>query len=86
MEHEMHRMTWDEICRNDDLRGRWIAMDECVFDDSTGNAREGLVVDADDDLAELCARMRNSEHKNCSILFADQTAENSDAGDSHLIN
>jgi len=50
-------------------------MDECVFDDSTGDATEGLVVDSDDDLAELCARMRNSEHKNCEILFADETDE-----------
>ena len=66
----MHRMTWEEICRNDEFRGRWIAMDECLFDESTGRATEGLVVDADDDLAELCTRIRESERTNCSILFA----------------
>ena len=61
-------------------------MDECVFDDSTGNATEGRVVDADDDLAQLCARMRNSDHKNCSILFADETTGDGGDGDSHLVN
>ena len=71
----MTRMTWNEICQNDGLRGRWIAMDECSFDETTGQATEGLVVDADDDLAELCARMRASEHTNCAILFADNGAE-----------
>lgn len=67
---EMHRMTWEQICQNDDFRGRWIAMDECLFDEATGRATEGLVVDSDDDLAELCARIRESERTNCSILFA----------------
>ena len=65
------RMTWDEICSDAELRGRWIALDDCSFDESTGRATEGLVVDSDDDLAELCARMRESEHTNCSIFLAD---------------
>lgn len=69
------RMTWDEICRNEDLRGRWIAIDDCSFDESTGKATEGYVVDSDDDLAKLCRRMRESEHTNCSILFADRSAQ-----------
>jgi len=68
------RMTWDQICQDDHLRGRWIAIDDCSFDESTGKATEGLVVDCDDDLAELCARMRESDHTNCSILFADTRA------------
>ena len=68
----MERMTWDQICQSDDLKGRWIAMDDCRFDEATGRATEGLVVDADDDLAELCARMRESKFTNCSILFADE--------------
>jgi len=65
-------MTWDEICTDDALRGRWVAMNDCSFDESTGRATAGLVVDADDDLAELCSRMRDSTWKNCSILFADR--------------
>ena len=68
-------MTWDEICQHEDLRGRWIAIDECRFDDVTGRATEGMVVDADDDLAELCTRISESDWKNCSILFADSRDE-----------
>jgi hypothetical protein len=71
---ELQRMTWEEICRSEVLRGRWIAMDDCSFDETTGRAMEGLVVDSDDDLAELCKRMRESEWKNCSIVFADLAA------------
>lgn len=67
----MNRMTWQEICENDDLRGRWVAIDSCRFDETTGQATEGSVVDVDDDLAELCARIRESEWKNCSIVFAE---------------
>jgi hypothetical protein len=67
----LQRMTWEEICTDATLRGRWIAMGECSFDQTTGRAMEGLVVDCDDDLAELCKRMRESEWKNCSIVLAD---------------
>ena len=68
----MPRMTWAQICRDDELRGRWIALGECSYDDTTGHATEGLVVDADDDLGELCNRMRESQWKNCAIFFADE--------------
>ena len=64
------RMTWDEICTDAGLRGRWVAIDDCSFDASTGCATSGLVVDCDDDLAELCSRMRDSAWRNCSIVFA----------------
>jgi hypothetical protein len=67
----VQRMTWEQICDDQGLRGRWVAMDECSFDETTGRAMEGLVVDSDDDLAELCSRMRESKWKNCSIVFAD---------------
>ncbi|MDH5672379.1 MAG: hypothetical protein OEZ06_09530 [Myxococcales bacterium] len=67
----MTRMTWEEICQHEDLKGRWIAMDDCSFDEATGNAMAGNVVDSDSDLAELCTRMRESEWTNCSIFFAD---------------
>jgi hypothetical protein len=70
----VQRMTWEEICQDDALRGRWIAMDDCCFDEATGRAMEGLVVDCDDDLAELCDRMRQSKWKNCSIVFAEAAA------------
>jgi hypothetical protein len=63
------RMTWEIICNSDEFRGRWVALDECRYDEETGRATEGSVVDADDDLVELCARIRESERKNCAILF-----------------
>lgn len=68
------RMTWEEICRSVELKGRWIALGECTYDEQTGHATEGLVVDADDDLGELCSRMRDSRWRNCAICFADGTA------------
>jgi hypothetical protein len=63
------RMTWDEICKRDDYKGRWVALDDCAYDDETGKATEGSVVDVDDNLVELCDRLRESEHQNCAILF-----------------
>lgn len=68
-ETEMERMKWEQICSQDEFRGRWVALDSCRYDESTGKATEGAVVDADDDLAELCTRIRESEWKNCAILF-----------------
>jgi hypothetical protein len=64
-----HRMTWDEICRRADFRGRWVALHGCRYDETTGQAAEGAVVDVDEDLAELCQRVRDSDWKNCAILF-----------------
>lgn len=69
------RMTWEAICRSDEFRGRWVALDECRYDEETGRATEGSVVDVDDDLVELCARMRESPLKNCAILFCSEDGE-----------
>lgn len=63
------RLAWWEICRHEDYRGRWVALDDCRYDDA-GNAAEGAVVDADEDLVELCSRLRASDRKNCAILHA----------------
>ncbi len=67
----MPRMTWDEICSLEDYRGRWVALDDCAYDASTGRASEGAVVDADDDLVELCERLRESNLTSCAILFCE---------------
>jgi hypothetical protein len=64
------RLRWDDICRLDEFRGRWVALDECRYDEDTGRATEGAVVDVDEDLVTLCARIRESERTNCAILFA----------------
>lgn len=69
------RLRWSELCRCDEYRGRWVALDECRYDEETGEAAEGSVVDVDEDLVELCARIRASERKNCAILFCGDQPE-----------
>jgi hypothetical protein len=65
------RMSWSQIRGADEFRGRWVALDACKYDECTGRATEGEVVDVDDDLAELCQRVRASERRNCAIVFCD---------------
>jgi len=83
MESSMQRMTWSEICAREDLRGRWVAIDECRYDEVTGRATDGLVVDADDDLAELCNRVRASDLTNCAIVLAE--SDETPLSDSHRL-
>jgi hypothetical protein len=66
------RLTWPEICRSREFRGRWVALDECKYDPQTAQPTEGTVVDADEDLVALCSRMQASDSKHCSILFCDE--------------
>lgn len=63
------RMTWDAIRERRDLRGRWVALDACEYGDDGERPAAGVVVDVDDDLAELCARVRASNWKRCAIHF-----------------
>lgn len=65
----MERMNWDDICRSEEYAGRWVALDGCSYDEGSGRAKEGAVVDVDDDLVQLCNRIRESEHHGCEILF-----------------
>ena len=67
-ERETQVMSWEELCRSE-CRGRWVALDACRYDEATGKAVEGAVVDVDDDLVELCNRIRDSRFKNCAIVF-----------------
>jgi len=66
------RMTWPEIRQSVEYRGRWVALDQCVYDAKTAKPMEGSVVDADDDLVELCARIRTGDNKHCAILFCEE--------------
>lgn len=68
------RMSWEDICRVDSYRGRWLALDDCLYNEVTGKATEGQVVDVDDDLAELCQRVREADLRNCAIVFCDYDA------------
>jgi len=61
-------MTWEDIRRDETWQGRWVALDDCAYTE-VGEATAGLVVDYDDNLAELCARLSADRRKRCSIVF-----------------
>lgn len=64
-------MEWRSIARSDQYRGRWVALDNVRYNPVTSQPIEGEVVDVDEDLAELCARMRASDRTSCAILFCE---------------
>lgn len=66
------RLTWPQIRSSSEYRGRWVALDECRYDPRTAQPTEGTVVDADEDLVALCARMQESDNRHCSILFCSE--------------
>lgn len=66
------RMTWSELCRSETYKGLWVALDNCRYDSATRKPTEGDVVDADPELSELCARMRETGRCSCAILYCDQ--------------
>jgi hypothetical protein len=68
------RLTWPQICRKGELRGRWIALDECTYDPRTAQPTAGVVVDADEDLVALCNRMQACDNKHCAILYCNERA------------
>lgn len=67
------RMTWPQICQCDEYRGRWVALDNCRYDAKTAQPLEGSVVDADEDLVELCSRIQQNEARHCAILFCEES-------------
>ena len=69
VEADIPRLTWGQMCEREDLRGHWLALDECVYDENTGGTVAGALVDVDHDLSELCLRIRDSRWKNCAIIF-----------------
>lgn len=62
-------VTWSELCESEEFRGRWVALDQCRYDEATAKPIEGTVVDVDDDVVELCNRVRDAEYRDCAILF-----------------
>ena len=46
-------------------------MDNCRYDQATASPTEGDVVDVDEDLAELCRRIREADKTHCAILFCE---------------
>lgn len=65
---EPNPMAWEDICRDSTWQGHWVALDDCAYNEA-GEATAGLVVDYDDNLAELCARLSADRRKRCSIVF-----------------
>lgn len=66
------RMTWSEVCCSDRFRGRWVALDNVRYAAGSSAPAEADVVDADEDLAELCSRIRAADRTSCAILFCDE--------------
>ena len=64
-------MGCPELLHTEQLKGLWIALDNCRYDPSTRQPIEGDVVDADEDLAALCERMRETGRSSCAILYCD---------------
>lgn len=62
-------VRWPQISRTERFRGHWVALDNCRYDQVTRQPTEGDVVDSDENLAELCRRMRESGRSSCSVLF-----------------
>lgn len=63
------RLTWPEIRELQEYQGRWVALDHCRYDSRTAQPLEGSVVDSDEDLVELCSRIKENEARHCAILF-----------------
>jgi hypothetical protein len=64
-------MTWPQIQQSDEYRGRWVALDGCRYDARTAQPVAGSVVDADEDLVELCSRIQQGDNRHCAILFCE---------------
>lgn len=65
------RMTWPDLCRSQQFKGHWVALDNCRYDKATLQPTEGDVVDADVELVELCSRLRETGRTSCAILFCE---------------
>lgn len=64
-------MTWPELCRSEQFKGLWVALDNCRYDQATLQPVEGDVVDSDEELAELCGRLQEGGKSSCAILYCE---------------
>lgn len=51
-----------------------MALDNVRYDPATAQPLEGEVVDADEDLGDLCTRMREADRTSCAILHCEEEA------------
>jgi hypothetical protein len=49
-----------------------VALDNCTYDAKTAEPVEGVIIDADADLVELCTRIKQGERQHCAILFCEE--------------
>jgi hypothetical protein len=64
-------MAWANVRACETLAGVWVALDNCRYDQATHQPIEGDVVDSDEDLAELCGRLRETGRSSCVIYFCE---------------
>lgn len=65
------RISWQALRASEAYQGKWIALDACRYDKATGKPIEGELVDADEDLAALCARLREADRTRCAIVLCE---------------
>ena len=70
-------MLWSEVLRSGQLRGHWVALEHVRYSGGSAQPAEGDLVDSDEDLAILCARMRASDRSNCAVVFVDEAPSSS---------
>lgn len=63
------RMLWSELCSMPEFTERWVAFEAVTYED--GRPSVGDVIDADEDLATLCARVQSQDGTNRTILYCD---------------
>jgi len=66
------KVLWAELCKDAQYRGKWVALEGVRYD--SGVPVEGAVVDADEDLASVCARIQAADYAACAILYCDDKA------------
>jgi hypothetical protein len=49
-----------------------VALEHVRYSGGSPQPAEGDLVDSDEDLAILCARMRASDRSNCAVVFVDE--------------
>ena len=69
MDGKRRQVRWIDLCEQADYRGRWVALDAVRYD--TNGVVAGELVDFDESLASLCARMQSAENAACAILYCD---------------
>lgn len=68
------QLSWQQMLERPEYRGRWLALADCRYHEQSGRATHGVVVDQDDDLAQLCNRVRDA-HRHCAIVFCAERSE-----------